>query len=132
MNAATYDRLSNIITVITYTFSTIFFGVSTIREGFHFLSKIFTDLIESVILTLTNTDLARQHILYLDNDLHTFLKAILFFLVFFIVQHSIDKNGFGAMLAQLPKPVRWAAYYIIVGLIFFNSSEEVFFLYGTF
>ncbi len=132
MNARLYDRLSNILTVIVYAFSTIFFGVKTMTEGFHFVRNMFQDVLASVQMAVANTDLARQHILYLDHDFSALSKALILFAVFFILQHFIDRKGLSESLASLPKPIRWATYYLIVGLIFFNSAEEVSFLYGTF
>lgn len=132
MNPRLYDRLSNILTVMVYAFSTIFFGVKTMTEGFHFVRNMFQDVLASVQMAVANTDLARQHILYLDHDFSVLSKALILFAVFFILQHFIDRKGLSESLASLPKPIRWATYYLIVGLVFFNSAEEVSFLYGTF
>ena len=131
-NPQFYERSSNIITVSLYALSCIFFGVKTMSDGFLFFQQMFSGIGESVLAAIKNEELARQHIMYMGMDSSVLLKALVLFGLFIWIQRWIDNKGMDTLLDEQSTLTRWASYYTIVAMIFFNSNEAVSFLYGTF
>ena len=131
-NVKVYNRISNIITIGLYAISCIFFGVKTMSEGFLFIQNMLSGIVETLMAAIQNTDLARQDILYLGMEANVLFKAMALFGLFMLIQRWIDRKGLDELLNGHSAVIRWASYYAIVGMIFFNSNKAVSFLYGTF
>ena len=108
--------------VITFTltvFAWIFFRANSVRDAIHFVKGIFSKSILKIPV-------------FVDNRLafQTCVLILIFMLIEWIGReehYALAKIGF-----RWRRHVRWALYYVIILLIFFNSGEKQQFIYFQF
>jgi alginate O-acetyltransferase complex protein AlgI len=132
-----YRPLQVLTVFVLITFSWIFFRANNLHEAFYIASHLFSG-VGAYIAGLTQNHFSTNDPraiapILVGQPLYQFAIAIM--AIFGMeVMHSIQKyGGIRARLSTQPVLLRWAAYYVLIGsLFFFGVFEKSMFIYFQF
>ncbi len=121
MNPRVVAFVSRTITYLFFSFTLVFFNAHSIDDAFYFLSHIFSKF---------DMNLSGNKLIY---DANGFMIAIAAFGVLFLSE-IFQERGEDAVkyFLQMPLPVRWAGYYLLIIAVFYYSGAGDTFVYLKF
>lgn len=125
--------LRSFITLSLVTIAWVFFRANNFSQAIQMISSSTKGLLDQFQAILSNTNLARLKLLYVNKESDVFILSIVFCLIVLLIEWYQKGRNIAEYLSTWNKPLRYAAYlFIIYGSILFGVFEKNQFIYFQF
>lgn len=125
--------LKRLFILALITFAWIFFRATSMSQAFEMISSSVRHIPGQMSAILSNTDLARLKLLYVNKESSVLFLSVIFCALVFIVESRQKGRSITEYFASLSRPLRYAAYlFLIYGSILFGIFEKNQFIYFQF
>lgn len=115
------------------TFAWIFFRAENIKQAFNIVGSLENNLFQQISNIISNTELARLKLLYVNKGSGVFLLSLIFVSTVMFIEWKQKDRSIIHYFHSLSKPVRYAMYFFLIyGSIFFGVFEKNQFIYFQF
>jgi D-alanyl-lipoteichoic acid acyltransferase DltB (MBOAT superfamily) len=121
------------VVLILVSFAWVFFRATSISQAFFMINSATHKLFSQIISIITNSNLSRLKLLYVNKESSIFLLSVIFCSIVLIIEWRQKNLIITEYFSRLKKPIRYCIYFFLIyGTIVFGVFEKNQFIYFQF
>lgn len=128
-----YGAIRRLIVFLLVTIAWVFFRAENFDKATYFISHLFTDVSSQFQAILSNQNLERMKLLYLEQTKFEFGLAISLLLFVEWIQYKQGNSDIIQVLTPAKPSMRWSLYFFLIyGIVFLGVYDKTEFIYFQF